>query len=57
MPEFKQYPTVFTMPNRKQRKSQRRSIFAHNQAAYAVARKARRDARRNARKEVIGETE
>jgi len=43
---MKTYPTVATTPNRKQRKSQRRKIFAENSDAMAVARRARRDARR-----------
>lgn len=46
MPNFKAYPTVATTPNRKQRKSQRRKIFAENGDAYAVARKARHEAKR-----------
>lgn len=36
------YPTVATTPNRKQRKSQRKKIFAENQDAMKVAREARR---------------
>lgn len=46
MPQFRAYPTVKDTPNRKQRKSQRRKIFADNCAAYAEARRARRDAKR-----------
>lgn len=46
MPQFMAYPTVKDTHNRKQRKAKRRTIFAHNQAAYAEARRARRDARR-----------
>lgn len=48
MPEFKKYPTATENPNRKQRKAQRKSIFAFNQAAYAEARRARRAARKAA---------
>lgn len=48
MPNFKAYPTVATTPNRKQRKSQRRRIFAENSVAFAEARRARRDAKRKA---------
>lgn len=48
MPEFKKYPTATENPNRKQRKAQRKSIFAFNQAAYAEARRARRKARKEA---------
>lgn len=40
------YPTVLTMPNRKQRKSQRSQIFAENRSAVKIARKARREARK-----------
>lgn len=43
---MKAYPTVATQPNRKQRKSQRRKIFAENKDACKVARMARREARR-----------
>lgn len=46
MPNFRAYPTVATTPNRKQRKAQRRRIFAENSAAYAEARRTRRDAKR-----------
>jgi hypothetical protein len=46
MPNFRAYPTVADTPNRKQRKAQRKRVFAENQDAYGVARRARRDARR-----------
>lgn len=46
MPNFRAYPTVKDTPNRKQRKAQRKRIFAENQMAYANARRARRDAKR-----------
>lgn len=46
MPNFMAYPTVKDTPNRKQRKARRKTVFAHNKAAYAEARRARRDARR-----------
>jgi len=48
MPAYKAYPTVETTPNRKQRKSQRKNIFAYNAAQAAVERRARRDARKEA---------
>lgn len=48
MANFRAYPTVESMPNRKQRKAQRRKIFAANQDAYGDARKARREAKRKA---------
>lgn len=47
---MKAYPTVATTPNRKNRKSQRRKIFAENQDAMKVARDARRAARKGAAK-------
>lgn len=46
MPNFMAYPTVKDTPNRKQRKARRRTVFASNKAAYAEARKARREAKR-----------
>lgn len=46
MANFRAYPTVATTPNRKQRKSQRKVVFAENKDAYTVARKARREAKR-----------
>lgn len=46
MANFLAYPTVKDTPNRKQRKAKRRTVFAHNSAAYAEARRARRDAKR-----------
>lgn len=46
MPNYKAYPTVADTPNRKARKSRRRSTFAYNAAQAAVERKARRDARK-----------
>lgn len=46
MPRYLSYPTVKDTPNRKSRKSQRKRIFAHNQAQAAVERRARRDARK-----------
>lgn len=45
-PNFLPYPTTKDTPNRKQRKSRRKTVFAHNQAAFAEARRVRRDARR-----------
>lgn len=48
MPAFKKYPTAAENPNRKQRKAQRKNIFAFNQAAFAEARRARRAARKEA---------
>lgn len=45
MPNYMAYPTVSDTPNRKARKSRRKSTFAHNKAQGAVERKARRDAR------------
>lgn len=49
MPQFQAYPTVKDTPNRKARKSRRKTVFAHNQGAFAEARRARRDARRKAK--------
>lgn len=46
MPNYKPYPTVANTPNRGQRKSQRKTVFAYNAAQAAVERKARRDARK-----------
>ena len=46
MPNYRAYPTVANTPNRKQRKSQRKTIFEHNRAQAAVERRARRDARK-----------
>lgn len=46
MPNFKPYPTVATIPNRKARKAQRGKIFQENSGAYTAARKARREAKR-----------
>lgn len=46
MPNYKAYPTVANTPNRKMRKSQRGSTFAHNKAQGRVERNARRDARK-----------
>ncbi len=57
MPEFKKYPTVAEVPNRKQRKSQRRSIFAFNSQAFAEARRARVKARKEAAKAAEATTE
>lgn len=48
MPNYRAYPTAATA-NRKQRKSQRKNIFAYNQAQAAVERRARRDARKKER--------
>lgn len=39
---MKAYPTSATMPNRKQRKAQRKKIFLDNSNAMEAARKARR---------------
>lgn len=46
MPNFMAYPTSRDTPNRKQRKAKRKTVFAHNQVAFAEARRARRDAER-----------
>lgn len=46
MPNYMAYPTVANTPNRKQRKSKRKSTFVHNSAQAAVERRARRDARK-----------
>lgn len=46
MANFMAYPTSLNTPNRKQRKAKRRTVFAHNKAAFAEARRARRDAKR-----------
>lgn len=46
MPAYKAYPTVADTPNRKQRKSRRRSTFEYNAAQANVERRARRDARK-----------
>lgn len=46
MPNYQAYPTVKDTPNRKQRKSKRKAIFAHNAAQGAVERRARRAARK-----------
>lgn len=43
---MKAYPTVLTMPNRKQRKSQRKKIFAENSDAFKEAKKKRKELRR-----------
>lgn len=48
MPNFLPYLTVKDTPNRKMRKSRRKTIFAHNSDAFTVARKARREAKRKA---------
>lgn len=46
MPKFKAYPTIANTPSRKQRKSQRKTIFEHNRVQAAVERRARREARK-----------
>lgn len=46
MPNYKAYPTVADTPNRKARKSRRRSTFEYNAAQASVERRARRDARK-----------
>lgn len=46
MPQYKPYPTVADTPNRKARKSRRKSTFEYNRAQAAVERRARRDARK-----------
>lgn len=46
MPNYKAYPTVADTPNRKARKSRRRSTFEYNAAQGVVERRARRDARK-----------
>jgi hypothetical protein len=46
MPDYKPYPTVANTPNRKQRKSQRKTVFVYNAAQGAVERRARREARK-----------
>jgi hypothetical protein len=46
MPAYKAYPTVADTPNRKGRKSRRKSTFEYNRAQAAVERRVRRDARR-----------
>ena len=46
MPQYKPYPTVADTPNRKARKSRRKSTFEYNAAQSAVERRARRDARK-----------
>lgn len=49
MPHYKSYPVVANTPSRKQRKSQRRNVFAFNQAVAAEERRARRKARKEAK--------
>lgn len=46
MPQYLAYPTVANTPNRKVRKSKRRSTFAFNKVQGNVERKARREARK-----------
>ena len=46
MPSHQKYPTVAEMPNRKQRKANRKKIFWFNKAQAAVERRARRLARK-----------
>lgn len=45
MPNYRAYPTAARVPNRKQRKSQRKAVFEHNQAQAAVERRVRRASR------------
>lgn len=45
MARYKAYPTSKDTPNRKTRKSQRRSTFAFNKAQAEVERKERREKR------------
>lgn len=42
---MREYPSVVTNPNRKQRKSLRKKIFEENSNSMKVAREARRKAR------------
>lgn len=46
MPNYQAYPNSENTPNRKQRKSKRKTIFAYNAAQAGVERKARRDLRK-----------
>lgn len=54
MPAFKKYPTK-EEANRKQRKSQRKNVFAYNSGLYAENRRARRKARKEAKAAESGE--
>jgi hypothetical protein len=50
MPAFKKYPTEADGVSRKQRKSQRKNIFAFNSMAFAEQRRVRVKARKDAEK-------
>lgn len=43
---MRSYPTALEVPNRKQRKAQRKAIFEENRLGNSAARRARRDARK-----------
>jgi hypothetical protein len=47
MPDYIAYPTVANTPNRKQRESQRKTIFEHNRAQAAVERRDAREEKAN----------
>ncbi len=46
MPAYKSYPTVLTVPSRKQRKAKRKDIFEFNRLQGAIERKQRQAERK-----------
>lgn len=46
MPQYKDYPTEKSTPNRKSRKGERNKVFQFNKIANRLLQKARKDARK-----------